>query len=124
MAPPDVATCTTALTDAGADEVIASYAGDANYASSAGATGEIVDEAPAITSTSSATFTEGTEGSFTVTASGTPAPGITESGALPHGVEFDLATGVLSGTPTQDGTYPVTFTAANGVARTPYRASP
>ncbi|MGO9321961.1 MAG: putative Ig domain-containing protein [Solirubrobacteraceae bacterium] len=115
VASPDVATCTTALTHAGADEVSASYSGDANYASSAGTTGELVDEAPAITSTGSATFTEGTEGGFTVTASGTPTPGITESGALPHGLEFNPATGVLSGTPTQQGVFPITFTAANGV---------
>ncbi|MGD0452142.1 MAG: putative Ig domain-containing protein [Solirubrobacteraceae bacterium] len=115
LSAPDRATCTTALAHAGADEVTASYAGDANYAGSSGTTSETVDQAPAITSASSATFTEGTEGSFTVTATGTPTPGITESGTLPNGVEFNPTTDVLSGTPTQDGTYAITFTATNGV---------
>ncbi len=77
-----------------------------------------VDAPPAITSEGATTFTEGTEGSFTVTASGTPTPTSTERGTLPHGVTFDEATGVLSGTPTQEGTYPITFTAANGVGVT------
>jgi hypothetical protein len=74
-----------------------------------------VDSAPAITSGSSATFVEGSEGSFTVTASGTPAPTLGESGTLPEGVTFDATTGVLSGTPTQDGVYPISFTASNGI---------
>jgi hypothetical protein len=69
--------------------------------------------APTITSANHATFTEGTAGSFTVTATGSPAPTITESGALPTGVSF--AAGVLSGTPTATGSFPITFTASNGV---------
>ncbi len=75
--------------------------------------GEGEPEAPAITSESSTTFTEGTEGSFTVTATGTPSPTITETGTLPEGVTF--SEGVLSGTPTQDGTYAISFEAGNGV---------
>ena len=72
---------------------------------------------PAITSVSSATFTAGAAGTFTVTATGTPAPTLSETGALPSGVTFVPATGVLSGTPGAGtgGTYPITFTAANGV---------
>jgi hypothetical protein len=74
-----------------------------------------VDAAPAITSADAATFTVGTAGSFTVTASGNPAPSITKSGALPSGVTF--TDGVLSGTPGAGtgGTYPITVTASNGV---------
>jgi uncharacterized protein YjbI with pentapeptide repeats len=74
-----------------------------------------VDEAPAITSGGSATFVVGTAGSFTVTATGFPAPSVTEAGALPSGVTF--VGGVLSGTPDPGtgGTYPVTFAASNGV---------
>ena len=74
-------------------------------------------QAAAITSTDHATFTEGAAGSFTVTATGAPAPTLTESGALPSGVAFDAASGVLSGTPAAGsaGSYPVTFTATNGV---------
>lgn len=71
------------------------------------------EEAPSITSGASATFVEGTEGSFAVTATGIPSPTITESGALPNGVTFNE--GVLSGTPTQDGVYPISFDAGNGV---------
>jgi hypothetical protein len=112
----DIATCsTTHERPAGSDEVTASYAGDSNYAGSSGTTSETVDEAPAITSGESTTFTEGEAGSFTVTATGTPTPTLSESGTLPHGVSFDSSTGVLSGTPTQYGSYPITFKASNGV---------
>jgi hypothetical protein len=112
---PDTATCTTQHTHTGGDEVTATYAGDSNYAGSSGATSETVDEAPAITSGEGATFTEGSEGSFTVTATGYPSPSVVESGALPEGVTFDQSTGVLSGTPAQEGSFPITFTASNGV---------
>ena len=74
-----------------------------------------VNQAPAITSASSAIFTVGTAGSFTVTATGVPAPTLSESGALPSGVTFNAATGVLSGTPAAGGIYPITITAQNGV---------
>jgi hypothetical protein len=42
---------------------------------------------------------------------------LSESGSLPSGVTFNAATGVLSGTPASGtiGTYPLTFTAHNGV---------
>lgn len=73
--------------------------------------------APAITSATSTTFTVGASGSFTVTATGTPKPTLSFSGTLPTGVTFTAATGVLSGTPAAGsaGTYPLVFTAANGV---------
>jgi hypothetical protein len=73
---------------------------------------------PAFTSQAAATFTAGTPASFSVTASGVPAPAISETGALPAGVTFNPATGVLSGTPGAEsgGTYAITFTAQNGVA--------
>jgi len=76
-----------------------------------------VNTAPVITSASSTTFTVGTAGTFTVTATGTPSPTLSETGALPTGVTFTPATGVLSGTPAAGtgGTYPITFTASNGV---------
>jgi hypothetical protein len=74
-----------------------------------------VDSAPAITSANKTTFTMGTAGSFTVTATGYPTPTISDGGAtLPAGVTF--SNGVLSGTPTQGGVYPITFTASNGVS--------
>jgi hypothetical protein len=112
---PDTATCTTTHErPAGGDEITATYSGDPNYEGSAGSTSENVEEAPTITSAAAATFSEGHEGSFTVTAEGTPTPTLSEEGALPHGVTFDAATGALSGTPTQEGEFKVTFKASNG----------
>jgi sugar lactone lactonase YvrE len=72
-----------------------------------------VNQAPAITSASSAIFTAGTAGTFTVTATGFPAPALGETGSLPSGVTFNPSTGVLSGTPAvgTGGTYPLSFTA-------------
>ena len=72
--------------------------------------------APAITSANSATFQVGVAGTFTVTATGSPAPTLSESGALPNGVTFTPATGALAGTPTISGTFPLQFTASNGNA--------
>ena len=79
---------------------------------------QITNAAPAITSANNATFTVGTAGTFTVTATGVPAPTLSESGALPSGVTFTASTGVLSGTPAAGtaGSYALTFTAQNGVA--------
>jgi hypothetical protein len=68
-----------------------------------------------ITSVNNATFTEGQDGTFTVTATGSPTPTLSESGALPTGVTFDAATGVLSGTPAVSGGFSPTFTATNGI---------
>ncbi|HEV2977441.1 MAG TPA: PQQ-binding-like beta-propeller repeat protein [Casimicrobiaceae bacterium] len=69
---------------------------------------------PAITSANSATFQLGVAGTFTVTATGSPAPTLSESGALPNGVTFTPATGVLAGKPTVSGSFPLQFTASNG----------
>jgi len=78
----------------------------------------IVNAPPAFTSANATTFAVGTSGSFTVTASGVPAPTFSESGALPNGVSFNDSTGVLSGTPSSGtgGTFNITFTASNGVS--------
>ncbi len=115
---PDSATCITSHErPPGSDEVTAVYTGDENYAGSSGTTGENVSEAPAFTSAESATFTEGAEGSFTVAASGYPTPAIetASEASLPKGVTFDPLTNALSGTPTQEGIYHITFEAGNGV---------
>ncbi len=73
--------------------------------------------APAITSANNTEFTEGAAGTFTVTATGTPAPTFALTGSLPSGVTLDASTGVLSGTPAAgtNGTYPLTITASNEV---------
>ena len=65
------------------------------------------------TSANHAAFTEGMAGTFTPTATGAPTPTITESGPLPTGVTFTGT--VLTGTPTATGSFPITFTAANGI---------
>ena len=80
-----------------------------------------VSAAPHITSTDTTTFTEGSSGTFTVSASGSPTPSLSESGGLPPNVTFtDNGNGsaTLAGTPTPGtaGSYPITITASNGVA--------
>jgi Putative Ig domain len=80
-------------------------------------------EAPAITSPSTAGFTVGSAGTYTVTTTGYPAATITESGALPAGLSFvDKATGTatVAGTPAAGtaGTYPVTISATNSSGST------
>jgi subtilisin family serine protease len=73
--------------------------------------------APTITSATSARFIAGQPGSFTVTATGEPAPtlGVT---SLPAWATFDPATGAISGTPSiaDLGTYSLVFTASNATA--------
>ena len=49
--------------------------------------------------------------SFPFTASGYPPLTWSESGALPTGLTLDSNTGMLSGTPTQTGSFPITVTA-------------
>jgi microsomal dipeptidase-like Zn-dependent dipeptidase len=72
---------------------------------------------PQITSANTATFPAATAGTtFTVIATGNPAPTLSVSGALPGGVTFNSTTGVFSGTPGSNtqGNYPLTITASNG----------
>src|SRR5271155_852089 len=76
--------------------------------------------APKITSANNATFTVGSAGTFTVTATGSPAPALTESGSLPNPVTFKdngNGTATISGTPATGiaGAYTITITANNGV---------
>jgi hypothetical protein len=75
-----------------------------------------VNQAPAITSGTTATFTVGSAGSFQATPSGFPAPTFTETGALPTGVTL-TPSGLLAGTPGagMGGTYLLTIIATNGV---------
>ncbi len=75
------------------------------------------EQKPTITSANSTTFSTGAVGSFTITATGFPTPTLSEVGALPDGVNFNTATGVLHGTPSVDmgGNYLLTFTASNGI---------
>ena len=71
---------------------------------------------PAITSANATTFTVNAPGSFAVTATGTPSVfTYSVTGTLPMGVSFSTSTGVLSGTPTQAGPFPLTFGVSNTV---------
>jgi hypothetical protein len=69
-----------------------------------------------VVSDTTITFTEGTGGTFAITTTGFPTPTLTESGALPSGLTFNAATGLISGTPTTAGNYPITLTATNSVS--------
>ncbi len=80
-----------------------------------------VNSAPGITSATGATFVVSTAGTFTVTATGFPAPTFVASGAaFPSGwpLTLNATTGVLSGTPplgTANTSYTFTITASNGI---------
>jgi uncharacterized delta-60 repeat protein len=70
--------------------------------------------APAITSGPPPGATLQAAYSFTVTASGFPAPTFSVSaGALPDGLGLDSATGEITGTPTNTGSFDFTVTATN-----------
>lgn len=111
----DTATSITATVPTGAGQVHVVVTTDAGPSTASSSDLFVYGMAPAFTSAASTTFTEDTAGTFTPTASGSPAPTVSESGNLPSGVTFDGT--VLSGTPLTGsaGTYPVTFTATNGI---------
>jgi hypothetical protein len=78
-----------------------------------------ITAAPVITAPASTSATVSSPASVTVKATGSPTPGLSESGALPSGVTFSdqgTGAGLLSGTPAPGtaGSYPITITAANG----------
>jgi len=80
-------------------------------------------EAPSITSASTAAFSTGVAGTYTVTTTGFPAPSITESGALPSGLTFTdntNGTATIAGTAAAGsaGSYPVTIKATNASGST------
>ena len=79
-----------------------------------------VNEAPQITSGSSATFIATLAGSFSFSTTGFPTPSLTLTGcspALPSSLTFNAGNGTLSGTPigADIGSYACTLTASNGV---------
>jgi hypothetical protein len=76
-----------------------------------------VDQAPALTSASSATATHGKAFSFTFTSTGYPLASVTHTGSV-AGLTYTTngnGTATLSGTPTRAGTYTLTITAKNSV---------
>lgn len=81
-----------------------------------------VSQAPALTSGAPTTAVTGVPYSFTVTASGFPAPTFhVSAGALPDGLSLDSTTGAITGTPTTAGssTFSITATNATGSATSP-----
>jgi len=96
----------------------ANQAGDANYLAALQVQQIIaVGVAPSFTGPSSTTFSEGSYRTYTITATGKPTPTISETGTLPKGVKF--VRGLLSGIPTQSGSFPITLTASNGFGQPP-----
>jgi YVTN family beta-propeller protein len=75
-----------------------------------------VTVAPLITSGTPTAPQVGTLYSFTVTATGSPAPGFSvTSGTLPAGLSLDAITGAITGTPTTAGNSTFQISADNGV---------
>ncbi len=83
-----------------------------DYTTATGST-TITVKPPVITSPASTVFVKGHRGSLSVTSLGITAPSFTETGALPVGVTLSKA-GVLAGTPTATGSFPITIMATNG----------
>ncbi len=80
----------------------------------------LVNQGAAIVTGNNTTFTVGTAGSFTMQSTGVPTAALTETGTLPSGVTFvdnGNGTATFSGTPAAGtgGSYPLTFSANNGV---------
>lgn len=70
--------------------------------------------APTITSATSVSATVGqTFPAYTITATGVPTPNSFSAIGLPAGLTLNSATGVITGTPTVFGTFPVTIAATN-----------
>ena len=112
------ASCTITFGTQGTFTIKAVYSGDPYFTSSSDFVTQSVSSsgAPTFTSPSSDTATAGTEFDFDVTTSGTPEPTITETGALPSGLQFadnGNGTATISGplATGSGGTYPLTFTA-------------
>jgi hypothetical protein len=71
----------------------------------------VVGEVPVITSSLTATATVGVAFSYQITASGSPTS--FNATGLPAGLSVNTSTGVISGTPTSEGTASVTLSATN-----------
>jgi hypothetical protein len=89
---------------------------DSNTCTGTSATYNLVISCNAITVTNPATTTGTVASAFsqTFTSSGTlGTPAYTTASPLPTGLSLNSATGVLSGTPTQSGTFPIVVTATD-----------
>jgi Fibronectin type III domain/Putative Ig domain len=79
------------------------------------------DATVAFNSAATVTFPQRSPNAFTASASGCPDPTYSETGPLPNGVTF-ASSGLLTGNPTQSGSFPLTLSAAIG-AGTPVTQS-
>jgi len=73
-----------------------------------------VSTAPAITSGNSVSSVAGSPFSYTITATNAPTSFSIAGGSLPAGLSLSSSTGVISGTPTQAGSYSASVGATNG----------
>jgi large repetitive protein len=110
-------TAPTGTTVTGA--TLASYGGEVSGWLAPGSTTGTLPSS-VLTVTGSTTFVVGTAGTINISASGTPTPTISLTGALPTGLTFTAAagTGVISGVPANAtaGSYPLTITAVSGTS--------
>jgi hypothetical protein len=110
------ATISGTTTDVGTFPITITATNGVGTAATQSFTLTVVAVDPAITSPNSYAFTSGVAGTFSVIASGSPTPSLTESGALPNGVTFTdngNGTATLAGTSTAAGSYPITISATN-----------
>ncbi|MGE8942719.1 Ig-like domain repeat protein [Leptospira interrogans] len=110
-----VATFSTSALSIGARNLTASYNGSTVYAVSTGILTQTVSP-PTITVTTSVLPSATFGSSFIVpalTASGGTSPYTFAATGLPSGLTLNLGTGVISGTPTQSGTFTVAVTATD-----------
>ncbi|MET1042903.1 MAG: ice-binding family protein, partial [Microbacteriaceae bacterium] len=77
----------------------------------------VVSTSPAVSSSAPPAAEVGTDYTFAVTATGTPAPTYAISaGTLPAGLQLNSSSGIISGTPTAAGPSTFTITVSNGTA--------
>ena len=70
-----------------------------------------INNAPVFTSATATTFSTSSSNTFAVTVTGSGPPTLSVSPTPPAGVTFTPATGILAGTPSSAGTFPLVFTA-------------
>ena len=117
------ATCATSFAGTGTYTIAASYGADPNFTGSSASVSQVVTALPQFTSAATATATVGSPFTFTVTTSGYPNASLTESGALPTGLNFTAnanGTATISGTPAAGtgGSYTLTVQATNSAGST------
>lgn len=111
------ASCTATL-PAGVHHLVVAYSGDRGYLPSTSTPLTVIAASAPTIAGIPARAVVGTPYSFAYTLGGEPAPTVSvTAGSLPPGLALS-ADGVLSGTPTAPGSYPVTLTAGNPASGT------